>query len=333
MTILRSLPGHRIVELRTGSHLHGTDTPDSDTDLKSVLLPSGRDILLGRARPNLNWTGGTEERRNHPGEVDHEAFTLQRFLDLVLEGQPLALEMLFAPDHAMTHPPDPLWREVQALAPRLVSRRATVFLRYARQQAGRFGVKGARAAAARRCLSVLEAGEERHGADAPLAMLVAELTCLAADTPHVALVDLPVGGGGVSRHLDLCGRRAPFQAALGVARTMAARVLAGYGQRALAAERQGGTDWKALSHAVRVGQEAVELLDTGRLHFPLAGAGYLRDIKLGLVDLPTVEAEIDALVDAVERAAAASVLPEAPDSKAAEALLLRAHRRQVLEEP
>ncbi|WP_244310914.1 hypothetical protein [Roseomonas mucosa] len=109
-------------------------------------------------------------------------------------------------------------------------------------------------------------------------------------------------------------------------------MLAGYGERALLAERQGGADWKALSHAVRVGQEAVELLGTGRLRFPLAGAEHLLAIRLGRVPLAEVVAEIEGLVAAVEAAAAASTLPEYPDAAAAEALVLRAHRRQVLED-
>ena len=67
----------------------------SDTDIKAVHLPSARDILLQRARP-----GVTGERVRSPGErnraedTDHDSYSLQRFLGLVLEGQPLALEML-----------------------------------------------------------------------------------------------------------------------------------------------------------------------------------------------------------------------------------------------
>lgn len=323
----------RIVELRAGSHLYGTATAASDMDLKAVYLPAARDILLQRARPTV-----TDERdrdqgeRNRPGDVDRESHSLQRFLDLVLAGQPIALEMLFAPDSAMTVPPAPLWREVQALAPRLVSRRATVFLRYGRVQAERYGAKGARAAAARQALSVLEAAEAAHGTTARLDLIEPELTALAADTPHAALVDVDVGGGRIVRHLDLCGRKAPLHASIKWAREMAARLLAEYGDRTRFAEHAGGVDWKALSHAVRVGQEAVELLRTGRLRFPLAGAGHLLDIKLGHLPYEAVAAEVEQLLGAVEAAAATSTLPDEPDTAIVEALVLRAYRQQVLED-
>jgi predicted nucleotidyltransferase len=42
-----------VVEMRFGSHLYGTDTPDSDVDLKGVYLPEARDILLQRIVPSV----------------------------------------------------------------------------------------------------------------------------------------------------------------------------------------------------------------------------------------------------------------------------------------
>lgn len=322
-----------IVELRVGSHLYGTATPLSDTDIKAVHLPSARDILLQRTRPAV-----TSERDRPPGkrnradDTDRDSYSLQRFLGLVLEGQPIALEMLFAPDAAMTGPPDPLWREVQALAPHLVSRRATIFLRYARQQAERFGAKGARAATARQALTLLKTAETARGATARLGLIEPELTAFVTGKAHAGLADIEIGDGCRGRHLDLCGRKVPLHASLKAARELAERLLAEYGDRALLAEREGGADWKALSHAVRVGREAIELLRTGRLAFPLADAGHLLDIKLGRLAYDAVAAEIERLLAAVQEAASASPLPEQPDAAAAETLVLRAYRRQVVED-
>ena len=322
-----------LVELRVGSHLYGTATARSDIDIKSVHLPAAPDILLQRARPTVSYSRVRPAgERNRPGDTDHESYSLQRFLDLVLEGQPLALEMLFAPAAAMAGPPDKLWRAVQALAPRLVSRRATIFLRYARQQAERYGARGARAGAARQAVALLEAAEAAHGGTARLAVIEPELAAFVARTPHAALMDVELQNGRLGRHLDLCGRKTPLHASLKMAREMAARLLAEYGGRALAAEIEGGIDWKSLSHAVRVGQEALELLGTGRLAFPLRDAARLLDIKLGRLPHDAVAAEIEQLFGAVEAAAAASALPDAPDEAAAEALVLQAYRRQVLED-
>ena len=323
-------PAREIVRLRAGAHLYGTATPASDLDLKAVVLPGARDILLQLVAPTVSETSRplAVERRG-PGDVDVETHSLQRFLALLAAGQPIAVEMLFAPDAALTAAPDPLWREVQALGPRLLTRQAGVFVRYCRRQAELYGAKGARAAAARRALEALAAAEAAHGTQARLGEIAAGLEALAAATPHLALADIAVQDGRVVRHLDVCGRKAPFTATIRAARELAERVVAGYGQRALEAERQEGVDWKALSHAVRVGREAIELLGTGRLCFPLASAPRLLAIKLGQVPYGEVVDEVEAVLAEVEAAQRTSSLPEAPDLAAAEALVVHAHRRQV----
>lgn len=38
-----------LVRMKFGSHLYGTATPESDTDIKGVFLPELRDLLLARA--------------------------------------------------------------------------------------------------------------------------------------------------------------------------------------------------------------------------------------------------------------------------------------------
>ena len=321
-----------IVLLRAGSHLYGTATPASDLDTKSVILPAARDILLQRVQATI-----VESRSRAPGErltagdTDVETHSLQRYLALLATNQPLAIEMLFTPDAFMLRPPDPLWREVQAIGPALLTRRAGVFARYARRQADQYGIKGERAAAARRALAVLTEAEALRGTQARLDVIEAELTALTDASAHTALVDITVQDNRVVRHLEICGRKAPFSATIHAARTMTERLVASYGDRTAEAERHDGVDWKALSHAVRVGREAIELFTTGRLRFPLECASHILAIKLGQVPQAAVTAEIDTMLADVEDAAAASTLPDEPDLSAAEALVHQAHRAQVLE--
>lgn len=321
-----------IVEMRCGSHLYGTATPSSDTDIKAVYLPGAADILLQRARPTISaGPDKADGARNAAGDIDTEVFSLDRYLGLLAAGQTIALDMLFAPDDAMLRPPGAIWREIQRNAHRLVTRQAGSFVGYARRQAAKFGVKGSRLAAARKALELLTAAEARLGGQARLARVEPELASLAADEEHVSLVDLPTAAGGSIRHLDLGGRRAPFTASVKEARELAGHVVAGYGRRALEAERNEGVDWKALSHAVRVGREALELLTTGRIVFPLACAPYLLAVKRGEVPHAAVIAEVENLAAAVEAAAAASALPDEPDRAFIEGLLFRVYGARVMD--
>ena len=321
-----------LVQLRAGAHLYGTATPASDLDAKAVILPSARDILLQRVQATTveSRARGTGERLGS-GETDVETHSLPRYLALLAANQPLAIEMLFTPDTFMLAPPDPLWREFQAIGPALLTRRAGVCARYARRQADQYGVKGERAAAARQALAVLTQAEAARGTQARLDVIEFELVTLADTTPHTALVDITVQENRTVRHLVVCGRKAPFSATIHAARTMTERLVARHGDRTAEAERQNGVDWKALSHAVRVGREAIELFTTGRLVFPLACAPHLLAIKLGQLPHEAVVAEIETMLADVEHAAATSSLPDEPDLTAAEELVLRAHRMQVLD--
>ena len=319
-----------IVEMRFGSHLYGTDTPESDLDFKGVYLPEARDILLQRVKATIISKRAKDEReKNSPGDIDREIYSLQRYLELLAEGQTVALDMLFAPDAAMTVTPSRLWREIQANADRLISRRATAFVQYCRQQANKYGIKGSRVAAARKTLALLITAEERLGRAAKLERIAPDIVDLASTTDHIRLVDLPVSSERPLRHLEVCDRKISFTASLKTSREIAQRLVDEYGQRALQAERNEGIDWKALSHAVRVGREALELFQSGRITFPLAYAHHIRDIKRGSLSYSSVATEIEELLDQVESAANLSLLPEFPDLSAIEDLVTRAYSYKV----
>jgi RNA repair pathway DNA polymerase beta family len=321
-----------IVRMRFGSHLYGTATPESDLDLKGVYLPEACDILLQRVKATVTSNRAKAAgEKNEAGDVDSEFYSLQRYLDLLAEGQTVALDMLFAPDSVITIPPSPWWREIQASGHRLISKRATSFVQYCRQQANKYGIKGSRVAAARKVLAVLTTAQERLGNTGKLELIALQLADLAATTAHVALVDLPSAGDRPVRHLEVCDRKISFSASLKMGREIAERLVNEYGQRALQAERNEGVDWKALSHAVRIGREALELFQRGRITFPLPFADHILGIKRGLVPYKTVATEIEQLLEDVEAAASVSSLPEEPDHALVEDLVTRAHMQKIRE--
>jgi len=320
-----------IVEMQFGSHLYGTATPLSDLDFKGVYVPCARDILLQRVRDTISQSRPKARgERNAADDVDREFYSLQRYLSLLSQGQTVALDMLFAPDAAVIGEPAPEWREIRANSDRLVTRRAASFLGYCRQQANRYGAKGSRVAAARAALAVLAAAEKDHGTTARLGAIEAEVTAFAAATEHAALPDIEMPGGRLVRHLEVCGRKMPFTSSIKSAREVAERLVDEYGRRAREAERNEGADWKALSHAVRVGREAIELLETGRITFPLACAPELVAIKRGERAYAAVAADIEGLLEAVEGAALRSTLRDEPDQDFVDDLVARAYRAAVL---
>lgn len=320
----------QIVRIKFGSHLYGTATPASDLDFKSVHIPDGRSILLQRVKSVLtdHRPKGNGEK-NYAGEVDEERFMLQRFLGLVAEGQTVALDILFAPPWAAMEPPEPEWHEIVANRQRLLTRRSAAFLGYARQQANKYGIKGSRIASARNALALLDAGIEAHGTVAKLQVIAADVTALAAVSEHMSFLEDTTPHGQTIQLWEVCNRKMPFTATIKNARDIMARVVDEYGRRALMAETQQGVDWKALSHAVRVGTQAIELLQTGFVTFPLPNADHVLDIKLAKRSYQDVAAEIEDLLEKVEAAAASSSLPDAPDMDWIDDFVANVHQREV----
>jgi hypothetical protein len=300
---------HKLITVKFGSHLYGTDTPTSDVDIKSVYLPSARDILLQRVKGSVSTQRAKAEReKNYAGEIDEESYSLQRFLGLAAEGQSIALEVLFAPEWAMIEPPSAEWCEIVANRHRLLTRRSAGFVGYCRTQANKYGTKGSRVAAARAALDLLTRAVENRGTTAKLGDISADIDAILAGAEHMAIEKIEQ-----ISYWNVCGRKLQFTATIKHARDVIAKLVDEYGHRALQAESQNGVDWKALSHAVRVGSQAIELLTTGQITFPLRNADHIRAIKTGQMQYHAVSAEIEELLVAVERESIQSSLQTEAD--------------------
>lgn len=318
-----------IVEMRSGSHLYGTATPQSDLDYKGVFLPDARDILLQRV-PATICEGPQKQQgqRNLPGAVDRDLFSLQRYLELLADGQTLALEMLFAPNSAIISTPHPIWLEIQAHRQRLLCRKVEAALRYSQRQAHRFGIRGQRVNAATMALNWLRGVEQSLGPGAALADADPE-RALGGDHPHIGFVDLTMPGGVLARHLEVCGKKLSFQASIGNARDVVERLMAEYGRRSLDSAAANGVDWKSMAHAVRIGRQTVELMVHGHITLPRPDALEILAIRQGQVPVDRVEAMVEDLHQQAENAFRTSPLPEQPDMLFMEELVLRAYRMQV----
>lgn len=319
-----------IVRMKFGSHLYGTSTPASDVDFKSVFIPDARDILLQCAPESISIRPKKPAgAKNAPGDIDEEAYSLQKFLDLVAEGQTVALDMLFAPRWAMVGEPHPLWATICMSRDLLISKKASSFVGYCRTQANKYGIKGSRVAAVRLALKILDTCISLHGTTAKLGIVDVALREALDGHEHIAFVDLPSPGDKVVTHLEVCNRKMPYTSSIKNARDLMGKMVAEYGQRALQAEKNEGVDWKALSHAVRVGHEALELLTTGEITFPLANAKHILQIKFGQLSYNQVAEEIEHLLNLVESATAASTLPAKVDRNFIDDLVANAYARAV----
>lgn len=322
-----------IVQIKFGSHLYGTDTPNSDLDIKGIYMPEARDILLQSVKPVVSLSKPKAPgEKNTSADVDYELYSPKKFLDLLAEGQTVALDMLFAPESAMLSPPTEEWLKIKTLAPKLLNKQVLSFVRYCKQQANKYCIKESRAAAARVALEFLNQAENRYGSTAKLAVVAAELKSLVHNNEFLAVGEDIGINSNPTQYFKICDKKVLLNASIKSACAIAQRLMDEYGKRALAAEKNEGIDWKALSHAVRVGHEAVEFMTTGLITFPRPEAKHLLDIKQGFLPFQQVSEEIEKLLGEVESANFVSSLPDSFDPMVIDDFIERLHRTVVLNE-
>jgi hypothetical protein len=102
---LQAFAGDRkiLLAVRFGSVLYGTQTPESDNDIRIVFLPTPREILFGEVDFTLD--GNIDNKKMGKGDNDVMGYSLLRFLNLLGRFDMGAIEMLFASrsSHANIH--------------------------------------------------------------------------------------------------------------------------------------------------------------------------------------------------------------------------------------
>jgi hypothetical protein len=220
--------------------------------------------------------------------------------------------------------------DIQNIAPKLITKGATAFVRYCRQQANKYGIKGSRVSAARLALDVLKQGEEKYGSNEKLSLMHEKLIIIEKDNEFIHFINGKQSDGDSLIYFEVCNKKTPMTASIKTARGIAQQLMDEYGQRALAAERNEGVDWKALSHAVRVGHEAIELFESGKITFPRPEAEHLLKIKQGKLQYSDVAEEIENLLVKVESAATASNLPDTVPPSIIDNFVAKYYKKQII---
>lgn len=319
-----------IVKIRFGSHLYGTSTFKSDTDIKTVYLPMKEDILLQRVNQTIT-SSTNKQGKNNSSDIDIESYTPYKFLHLLLQGQTVALDMLFAPDCMYLEPPSPLWIQIKDIGRQLLNKHSAMFVSYCKHQANKYGLKGERIVAAQLVISLIEAYQEENEGKCNLYKIEAKLSSLCESNKYLSIHQIDQLKGITQKYLEVCGKKIIFTTRISEVRKSVNTMINAYEKRALEAEKEGGIDWKALSHAVRIANQAIEFLNEHNITFPRPEATHLVDIKSGKIPYEIVSQEIDSLVNKVELAYKASSLPSKVDSQIIEQYIGNLYRNIVFD--
>lgn len=317
---MRSLSGQRVLfKAYHGSYLYGLSTPNSDKDFKGIVIPTKEELKKNSAPKtcyNLSVPKKKHEK-NQVGDVDTEFFTLKAFIRLCAEGQTSALEMLFTPKELWVES-SPEWEFIYSHRHLLIHKKMGSFFHLARKQAYKYSVKGERIEANKK---VIEWANQFPDNDRiisqyeSLQKLIKENESLVdnENNPLIAFVICEGPKKEPVEHLLVSNRKNPLTATFKHLKKGLIETLNKYGHRALMANEHNGADFKALSHAVRVGYEAVELLTDHKMTFPMTQREELLAMKTGKVSFDQIEEKINFLLNEITRLSATTTLPEGID--------------------
>jgi len=314
-----------------GSHVYGTNLPTSDKDFKGVFIPDAQELVMQRAAKHIrNSTKKDDSKRNTADDVDDELFSYQTYMELIRQGQTVALDMLFTPmrfycdDVTVSH----FWYEILNNREKLIHKGTNAFVGYTKAQAAKYGHKGDRLSA----LNLFMNAAKDWNGHKELGDYASEIATLAkaAASKEVEIVFIPTPNGreGEMRdmpHLSLANKKVGYTCTVDYARQVWQLALDKYGHRAKLAESNDGVDWKATMHAVRIAAEARELLLTGTITFPRPEKELLLAIRQGHLPYKEVEALIDQGLADIKEAELHSTLSSKPNYSYMDELVSNAH--------
>lgn len=337
--------GRELFYTQFGSHVYGTNVPTSDLDYKGIFVPSKDDILLQRAgRTSIDRnTNPDPHAKNSSEDIDVELFTVQGFLRLCKEGQTAAVDMLFAPKKFWVKT-SPEWEFIHKNRDKLIHKGVSAFVGYCQKQAAKYGIKGSRIASVRAAVeflktlpshdklivhweSILKFVEDHQNDN------YSSINKSGIRDPFIKITACRAPQGRLEDHLEVNGRKIPRHAIVKYATEILQKILDNYGERAKKAEKNDGIDWKALMHAVRVCNEAKELLSTGFVTFPRPEKDLLLKIRKGELPYKEVAQVIEEGVQEIDTYQEQSKLPEAIDEQFWESWLTDVYLSEVMKSP
>jgi len=296
----------------SGSKLYGTDTENSDTDMKFLFIPDVKDVLLKKDKEFIRITPQTK-LKNTKDDIDFDGFSIYKFLHLVEKSETGAIDILFSMFSKSIIFEDKKYTDIiRRNYKSLLNKNMHSFIGYALGQTKKFNIKGARFAELSKFndfLGTLEITEDSKVRD-----YVDEIVEYVKDFKYIK-VDLFAGARG-SQLLYVYVLGKLFILTLKM-QTFVKQVQAQFDQfgnrTRSTAMTEDKVDYKALSHSLRIALEVQELLLTKFIRFPLKDADLLRDIKQGKHDVDEVIGKVESVLANVDDLLLNSDLPEKSD--------------------
>lgn len=303
---------NKILELRVGSHLYGTNTENSDEDFCGVFIPPinyyfGLDSVN---EADLSIKSKLENGRNSKDAIDRKFYELRKFVKLAIDNNPSIIEMLFVNKENIVfynYFGEALLDNKHLFPYKECYHR---FKGYAISQTKKMLVKSGNMKDLKLGLDLLEE-VAREEISSKYMFEVESILCHSPYFGDNGNQHLLVGDIYIQKNITI--KRAIEQIQERVSK---------FGNRKDLVEDY-GFDVKFASHSVRLLKQCKELLDTGEIVFPLKEKDLILDIKRGKYNLQEVNDLIEDCQADCDISFEKSELPKKPRYDEINKLLMR----------
>lgn len=316
-----------LTKILFGSHLYGTQTSLSDKDFKGVYLPTKESCFLNKITKSYSENSKTSKihgEKNSKDDTDYEIYSLQYFLlNMGNSGDTTFLDMIHAPNECIEKT-TPIWEEIRRNRKKFYTKSLKSYIGYCRNQASKYGIKGSRLEEAEMVMNFLgkfhpfmiEPCSARTSGIIQIPTKMKDIWDGLPSGEHIKKYEIQSARpSGDERCYDVCGKKimanTPLNEAIGILKVF----VENYGDRARLARLNQGIDWKAISHAFRVGYQMRDLYTNGDIIFPLKEVDFLIKVKTGEFHYANdgIAEKLETLIEEVEELANKSSYPEKVD--------------------
>jgi predicted nucleotidyltransferase len=276
-----------------GSHLYGLNTENSDKDYKGIILPSKKEILLGKSHYHVDKSTNSSSFKNTKDDIDRSFYTLSYFIDMACKGDSTPIDMVHGNSDKLIQGSE-IWRFIVSNRTKFYTKSMKSYVGYCKKQAAKYGIKGSRLGELERALNVLNQYSNND--------IINDVQIEESDV--IRWIEYKG-----NNYLEICGSKFQDNLRISYAKDTLSKIFDRYGQRTKLAKENKNLDWKALSHSVRVGYQTYHILKDNGFEYPLDESNYIMDIKLGKLPFQEVEETLTQLVGDIEQLTLSSTYP------------------------
>lgn len=296
-----------------GSHLYGLNTENSDLDFRGVYIPTLDDIILKKDKDEINtelevevecYEGIDKVVNGFPlkgavkakkVKVDVKIFSLQKFIQLCSKADTNALDLLFsytnkqAQSYLYVESGSSINPMAQILTykDKLINTdRLESPITYAFKQATKYSIKGNYIKLLDCLIELSDRLIVTNVED--FTKYIGKLLEIEKDKLFIVTRDMKEKGG-IQKFLSVLGVEHQFNLSIEKFKQRLEQKRASYSDRSIQSGKDGGNDWKALSHAIRVLLEVKQLLEDGTITFPCIENRFLLRIKQGKISREVID--------------------------------------------